>query len=70
MSTPKTNRKRRKKALRTHDLKVQQGTNTRLLSVGRIIPREWDWVRVHIDGEEDGWLTVRFQQIKYTLEQE
>lgn len=45
------------------DLRVQQGTSTRHISVGKLLPQEWEMVRVYVTDEGDGLATWRVQQL-------
>ena len=48
------------KGQETVDLRINTNARRRQLSVGKVIPSDWDWVRVTRTRSEDGtvWLRV------------
>jgi len=43
--------------------KVMHTGTTRLLSLGKVIPKEWNYVKIHVEYEDDGYIYLCLERM-------
>lgn len=51
----------------TNDLRINSNGRARLLSVGKFLPKDWQWVRVTRTRSGDGTVWLRVDKIKMLI---
>ena len=60
---PKNKAKKGNPVRGPYDLKVQVGGNTHLLSVGKLLPHDWNFTRVTVTSESEGEIWLKLERL-------